>query len=264
MFKLVLTFTRICMKSFILLFTIISAMTVFSQRPNPDVVETDKGPLSIHPVYHGSLMLNWNEKTVYVDPYGGIKAYKGLTDPDLVLLTDIHPDHLDTSTLNHLNTSKAVFVAPQAVAELLPEQYKSNLVILANGESTEQLGISITAIPMYNLREEAKNMHTPGRGNGYLLKFSNKTVYISGDTEDIPEMRELKNIDVAFVCMNLPYTMTIEQAASAVLDFKPAIVYPYHYRGKEGFSDTAKFGKLVKKGNKEIEVRLRNWYPDYE
>jgi len=132
--------------------------------------------------------------------------------------------------------------------------------VLNNGGKTNVFGISISAIPMYNLPEGSDSRHTKGRGNGYILDFGGKLIYISGDTEDIPEMRALKNIDVAFVCMNLPYTMDINQAASAVLEFKPKIVYPYHYRGKDGLSDVNGFKGLVNKGDPKIEVRLRNWY----
>lgn len=152
-------------------------------------------------------------------------------------------------------------VAPQAVANELPEIYKKQLVVLANGDSTTQAGIPIKAVPMYNLPESADAMHTKGRGNGYVLQMGDKKVYLAGDTEDIPEMRTLKNIDVAFVPMNLPYTMRVEQAADAVLAFQPKIVYPYHYRGKEGLSDVAQFKKLVNNKNKQIEVRLKDWYP---
>jgi L-ascorbate metabolism protein UlaG (beta-lactamase superfamily) len=113
---------------------------------------------------------------------------------------------------------------------------------------------------MYNLPEAPDSRHTKGRGNGYVLTLGGKLVYISGDTEDIREMRSLKNIDVAFVCMNLPYTMDIEQASSAVLEFKPKIVYPYHYRGQGGLNDVEGFKKLVNAVNPSIEVRLRNWY----
>jgi L-ascorbate metabolism protein UlaG (beta-lactamase superfamily) len=126
------------------------------------------------------------------------------------------------------------------------------------------MGIDILAIPMYNLPESDDAKHVKGRGNGYLLNLAGKSIYISGDTADIPEMRNLNDIDIAFVCMNLPYTMDINQAASAVLDFKPKIVYPYHYRGRPEISDTEAFGKLVNAENKDIEVRLRNWYPEYE
>ena len=115
---------------------------------------------------------------------------------------------------------------------------------------------------MYNLPESPDSRHVKGRGNGYVLSFDKKLVYISGDTEDIPEMRDLKHIEVAFVCMNLPYTMDVDQAADAVLDFKPRIVYPYHYRGSSGLSDVGYFQNLINEGDKHIEVRLRNWYPD--
>jgi L-ascorbate metabolism protein UlaG (beta-lactamase superfamily) len=116
---------------------------------------------------------------------------------------------------------------------------------------------------MYNLPEAPDSRHTKGRGNGYILNLGGKMVYISGDTEDIPEMRALKNIDVAFVCMNQPYTMDINQAANAVLAFKPKIVYPFHYRGQNGLSDVEGFKKLVDAGKAPIEVRLKNWYPEY-
>jgi len=115
---------------------------------------------------------------------------------------------------------------------------------------------------MYNLPEDANSKHPKGRGNGYLLSIDNKHIYISGDTEDILEMRMLRNIDIAFICMNLPYTMDINQAANAVLEFQPKIVYPYHYRGKNGYSDITKFKELVNTKNKNIEIRIRNWYPN--
>jgi L-ascorbate metabolism protein UlaG (beta-lactamase superfamily) len=105
-------------------------------------------------------------------------------------------------------------------------------------------------------------MHTKGRGNGYVLSFDDKTIYISGDTSGIKEMRDLRGIDVAFVCMNLPYTMDVEEAAAAVIEFSPKMVYPYHYRGKNGLSDTKRFKTIVNKGNSAVDVRLRNWYSD--
>jgi len=124
-----------------------------------------------------------------------------------------------------------------------------------NGDRKSILGITIDAVPMYNTTAERKQYHVPGRGNGYLLTLADKRIYLSGDTEDIPEMRALKNIDVAFVCMNLPYTMSVEQAANAVREFRPKIVYPYHCRG----SDLEKFKKLVG-DDVGVEVRLRDWY----
>jgi L-ascorbate metabolism protein UlaG (beta-lactamase superfamily) len=198
---------------------------------------------------------------IYVDPYGGAKVFEGIRPPDLVLITDIHGDHLNVETLNALDMSKSVLVVPKAVADQLPDNLKSKAVVLDNGKSTAQLGIAISAIPMYNLPEDADSRHTKGRGNGYIVNLGGKLVYFSGDTEDIPEMRNLKNIDVAFVCMNLPYTMDINQASDAVLQFKPKVVYPYHYRGQAGLNDVEGFKKLVNTANPAIDVRLRNWYP---
>ncbi len=170
---------------------------------------------------------------------------------------------MDTATLDAIETTKAKFIAPQAVADKLPARFKNNLIVLENGKNITEQDIAIAAIPMYNLPDPNSGMHTKGRGNGYVLTLGGKTIYISGDTEDIPEMRSLKYIDIAFICMNLPYTMDINQAASAVLEFKPAIVYPYHYRGKDGLSDTKAFKKMVNTGNRTIDVRLKNWYPEY-
>jgi L-ascorbate metabolism protein UlaG (beta-lactamase superfamily) len=249
------------LKSFLLLLVTLWGLQVQAQRPGADQLTTAKGPVSLQPIQHGSVVLTWNKKTVYIDPYGGPAGYAGLADPDLILITDIHPDHMDLKTLEAINTAKAKIVAPQAVADQLPAKLKEKVTVLQNGGKTTLAGIGITAIPMYNLPEAPDAMHTKGRGNGYVLQIGGKNIYFSGDTEDIPEMRALKNIDVAFVCMNLPYTMDINQAAQGVLAFKPKVVYPYHYRGPNGLSDVNGFKKLVNEGSKAIEVRLRNWYP---
>lgn len=250
------------MKNLILFFIALISYRAQAQRPAADVLQTSKGTLQIQPVLHGTVVFTWDGKTIYADPYGGAKAFEGIAAPDLILITDIHGDHMSLETLQAIETSKAIVVAPQAVADKLPENLKAKTVVLANGKSTTQLSIVIEAIPMYNLPEEAESRHMKGRGNGYILSLGGKRVYLSGDTEDIPEMRALKNIDVAFVCMNLPFTMDINQAASAVLEFKPKVIYPYHYRGQSGLSDTEAFKKLVNEGNSSIEVRLRNWYPN--
>jgi L-ascorbate metabolism protein UlaG (beta-lactamase superfamily) len=240
--------------------TPVLAQTPAAPRVAPDQIATKNGPLTVQPITHGSVVLTWNGKTLYVDPYGGSEAYAGLAAPDVVLITDIHPDHLDPKTLAGLSVGKALMVVPPAVAEKLPVEYKKQVRVLRNGQKLDTLGMSIAAIPMYNLPEAADAMHTKGRGNGYVLGLGGKNVYLSGDTEDTPEMRALKNIDVAFVCMNLPYTMDVQQAAQGVLAFKPGIVYPYHYRGQNGLSDVAAFQKTVNAANKKIDVRLRNWY----
>ena len=170
-------------------------------------------------------------------------------------MTDVHGDHLSPETLEAVADAKTTIVAPSAVAEKLPEKLRKQTTVLPNGETKSVAGISIEAVPMYNLTADRLKYHDKGRGNGYVVTLGGKRVYISGDTEDIPEMRALKDIDVAFVCMNLPYTMTVDQAASAVREFKPKIVYPYHYRG----SDVEKFKKLVGE-HSGVEVRLRDWY----
>ena len=237
------------------------AQTATPARAAADQIATKKGPLTVQPITHGSVVLTWNGKTIYVDPYGGAAAYAGLAAPDVILITDIHGDHLDPKTLAGISVGKALMVVPQAVAEQLPAQYKAQVRILRNGQHLDTLGMGVAAIPMYNLPETADSRHPKGRGNGYVLNLGGKTVYLSGDTEDTAEMRALKDIDVAFVCMNLPYTMDVQQAAQGVLAFKPGIVYPYHYRGQDGLSDVEGFRKTVQAANKKIEVRLRNWYP---
>ena len=236
------------------------SLKVIEQRPTPDVYPTKKGDLIVQPLLHGTLALEWNNKTIYIDPYDSAKVFEGLKPASLILITDIHGDHLNQRTLDDLDTKNIKFIVPQAVADKISKSYHNRLIILNNGEETKQLGIKIKAIPMYNLPENDASKHTKGRGNGYILNFAGIKVYISGDTEDIQEMRDLKDVDIAFVCMNLPYTMDISQAASAVLDFKPKIVYPYHYRGKPGLSDIEAFKELVNKGDSNIIVKLRDWY----
>lgn len=251
------------LRPLLLLLFFLPFFSAVAQRAEPDQLKLDKGMLTIQPVTHSSVVFTYNNKTIYVDPYGGAKGFAGLKQPDLILITDIHPDHLDPETLKLFEKSGATVVAPPAVAEKLPAAFKKKVVTIKNGGSTKQLGVNITAVPMYNLPQEADSKHPKGRGNGYILNFEGKNVYLSGDTEDTPEMRQLKDIAVAFVCMNLPYTMSVNQAAEGVLAFKPQIVYPYHYRGQSEMSDVNEFKNLVKNGNPEIEVRLREWYPEY-
>lgn len=220
------------------------------------------GDITIQPILHGTFVIEYNELTIYVDPYGGADKFAGQKPADLVLITDIHGDHHNQETLDGLDLSQATVLAPQAVAEKLPAGKYKAIEVIGNGENTTLMDVIIKAIPMYNLPETADSRHPKGRGNGYILTLGGKQIYISGDTEDIPEMRALKNIDVAFVCMNMPYTMDVEQAASAVADFQPAVVYPFHYRGTEGLSDTEKFKRLVNAAAPKVDVRLRNWYPE--
>ncbi|MBC9795997.1 MBL fold metallo-hydrolase [Sinomicrobium weinanense] len=244
----------------IMILACLTAVCGYSQVTPDTEISGEGNNIVIHPVYHGTLAIEWKDITFYVDPHGEAWRFSKIKAPDLIFITDIHRDHLDPETLSGLDTDNATFVVPQAVADQLPETYKSKMTVLGNGEEDTISGIPVKALPMYNIPQNEDPLHVKGRGNGYVITLDDKRIYVSGDTEDIPEMRALEDIDIAFICMNLPYTMTVEQAADAVLDFKPKVVYPYHYQGNPDVSDIKKFKKLVKAGDRSIEVRLRNWY----
>ncbi len=238
-----------------------ASTNLLAQQPNADRIVIQDDTLVIYPVNHATMILKYNDKTIYVDPTAAVKSFAALDSlnaPDLILITDIHGDHLSVETLKSLDTDNTVFIVPNAVAQQLPAMFEDQTTVLNNGETATKTGITICAIPMYNLPQSQDAYHVKGRGNGYVLTIGGKRIYIAGDTEDISEMRSLKNIHIAFIPMNLPYTMTVEQAADAVLAFEPTIVYPYHY----GDSNIQKFKRLVNEGNAEIEVRLRDWYPN--
>ena len=227
--------------------TIFTSLFLFTQLFAQNGTE-DK--INFIPIRHATFVMKTSDAVIYVDPVGEVKAFDSLPSPDIILITHDHGDHFNADVIKSLKNDKTEIVVPKAVFDKLG--YGK---VLSNGENIGIGNINIEAIPMYNTTEDRLNYHPKGNGNGYVITADGKRTYISGDTEDIKEMRELKNIDYAFVCMNLPYTMTVEQAASAVLDFKPKVVYPYHYRG----SDVEKFKELVS-ANKNIEVRLVDWY----
>jgi len=219
-----------------------------------DRIAAKQGELVVHPINHATLALGWQGKTVYVDPVGGAQRFAGLPAPDLVLITHAHGDHFDAPTLKAVAGDKCALVAPPTVVEGLPAELRPRATSLTNGQSRELLGLKVEAIPAYNLTPDRLRYHPKDRDNGYVLSLGGLRVYLSGDTEAVPEMLALKDIDVAFVCVNLPYTMDVEQAARAVRAFRPKFVYPYHCRG----SDLEKLKQLV--GETEgIEVRLRDW-----
>ncbi len=195
-----------------------------------------------------------------LDPTGGKAAYTGLAKPDIILITDIHSDHFDMKTIQELDAKNAILIVPQVVADKLSYSYKENAIVLKNEQGVHRMGLFISAIPMYNVPEKENTFHTKGRGNGYTIAIEDFDVYVSGDSSATQEMKMLYEIDVAFVCMNLPWTMGIEEASEGVLAFQPKIIYPYHYRGKEKMSDTKKFKEIINQENKDIEVRLRDWY----
>ncbi len=226
-----------------------------SKQRQGEVEKTASGELKITPVTHGSVMLEWSAKVIHVDPWSQ-GDYSGLPKADLILITDIHGDHMDPKAIASLKKEGTVIIAPEAVAKTVTEAK-----VLRNGEKTTvNLGkpLAVEAVPMYNLTRgpsPGQLYHTQGRGNGYVLDFGGKRVYFSGDTECVPEMKALRNVDIAFLCMNLPYTQTPQEAAECIKSFRPKIVYPYHYRGQ----DPQVFADALK-GEKGIEVRLRDWY----
>jgi L-ascorbate metabolism protein UlaG (beta-lactamase superfamily) len=213
---------------------------------------TSAGPVVITPLNHASTRIEAGGKVIYLDPAKPVDFAKG-PKADLILITDIHGDHMDPDAVAAVSKAGTEIVSSSAVAKTV-----TAAKAIGNGESRSWNGWTIEAIAAYNLKrgpEPGKLFHDKGRGNGYVLTYGGKRFYFSGDTEGVPEMRALKNIDVAFVCMNLPYTMTPEEAADAVKAFHPKIAIPYHYRG----SDLSAFQKGLE--GTGIEVRLLEWYP---
>jgi L-ascorbate metabolism protein UlaG (beta-lactamase superfamily) len=217
----------------------------------PDTVPASGGDITIVPINHATVQLAHGGHVILIDPTGQ-GSYANLPSPGIILITDIHPDHLDPAAVAKVRKPATTIVAPAAAASKL-----EGASVMANGETKTVDGVSIEAVPMYNLKRgpsAGQLFHDKGRGNGYIVTLGSKRIYIAGDTECIPEMRELKNIDVAFVPMNLPYTMPPSEAAECVTAFKPKIVYPYHYRG----SNLDEFAAALKGSG--IEVRVRDWY----
>lgn len=220
-------------------------------RPT-QVFETSAGTVRITPIYHASLLIQAAGKNIYLDPAKPAN-FAGLPPADLILITDIHGDHMDPASISAISKAGTEIIAPPAVVKTV-----SAAQPISNGETKTWNDWTIEAIPMYNLKRGPSPgvlYHPKGRGNGYVLTYGGKRFYFSGDTENIPEMRALKDIYVAFVCMNLPYTMPPDEAAAAVKAFHPQIVIPYHYRG----SDLSVFQNDLK--GTGIEVRLLDWYP---
>ncbi len=240
-------------------FLCLTATALFAAE-DARVIESEQGDVTVHPIEHATMVLESGDLQIAVDPVGGAERLAAFDGIDLALVTDIHGDHFDAGTLQTLASAGAAIVAPAAVAEKMDAELKAAATVLANGEKTTVSGVAVVAIPMYNLTQ-SRDFHEKGRGNGYVLELAGLRIYVSGDTEDIPEMRNLEDIDAAFVCMNLPYTMDVERAADAVVDMQPRIVYPYHYRGQDGLSDVDEFEQLVNAEDDGIEVRQLDWYP---
>ena len=240
-----------------------AAITVFpfaasAANHSGDIFESSAGPVKVHPIRHASVIMETPVGVLYVDPVGDPNIYASRPKPDLILITHEHGDHFNAETLAALVQEGTKLVTNPAVYAKLSEEMQSKSVQVANGESTSFGELKVDAIPAYNLTEERKNFHPMGRDNGYVLTMADFRIYLSGDTEDIPEMRALKDIDLAFVCMNLPFTMPASAAADAVREFKPKNVYPYHFRGRDGGTqDPQEFADLV---GDAATVQLRGWY----
>ncbi len=216
-----------------------------------DTIPTSQGDLKITFLGHGTLMMAFGGKVIHIDPVSSEADYGRLPKADLVLVTHDHYDHLDPKALQAVLKPGTTVVASTACAGKVKDA-----VIIGNGESTTALGLKVEAVPGYNIvnkRPDGGPFHPKGDGNGYIVTFGDKRIYIAGDTENTPEMKALKGIDVAFLPMNLPYTMTPEMVAEAAKAFRPKVLYPYHF----GDTDTAKLVKLLK-GEKGIEVRIRD------
>jgi L-ascorbate metabolism protein UlaG (beta-lactamase superfamily) len=215
-----------------------------------DVIETVQGPLQIYFIGHGTLMFTFGGKVIHVDPVGREADYAKMPKADLILITHEHRDHLDPQAMELIRTEKTSIVLTEVCASKV-----GGGVVMKNGEVRNVLGLRIEAVPAYNLvhmRSPGVPFHPKGVGNGYIVTFGKKRVYVAGDTENVPEMKKLRNIDIAFLPMNLPYTMTPEMVADAAKAFKPTILYPYHY----GQTDTSRLVELLK-GVNEVEVRIR-------
>ncbi len=228
----------------------LSAVISFAAEYEQDIFPTSQGDLKITFIGHGTLMLEWAGKVIHLDPVSSLADYNSMPKADLILVTHEHGDHFDTKALELLRKADTQVIITEKGAEKL----KSGIV-MKNGQTLTKQGVKIEAIPAYNIvhmRSQNNPYHPRGDGNGYILNLGDKRVYIAGDTENTPEMKALHNIDISFLPMNLPYTMTPEMVADAARAFKPKVLYPYHF----GSTDTAQLVSLLK-DQPEIEVRIR-------
>ena len=215
-----------------------------------DVVKTAEGELETTFIGHGTLMFAFGGKIIHVDPFSRLADYSKLPQADLILLTHEHRDHLDLKALDRLRTDRTKIILTENCAQ----QVKGG-IIMQNGDVKTIDGLKIEAVPAYNLvhmRSEGVPYHPQGNENGYVITFGDKRIYVAGDTENIPEMKQLRDIDYAFLPMNLPYTMTPEMVADAAKAFKPRVLYPYHY----GKTDPSKLVELMQ-DTPEVEIRIR-------
>src|SRR5690606_8771983 len=222
-----------------------------------DRYAAEGGDIVIQPVQHASYVLTAPDgMVIYNDPVGGAALYENLPRPNLILVTHEHGDHFDAETLSGLVSGDVKLITNPSVHDKLPDNLKAAATAIGNGDTTEAGAIGIEAIPAYNTTEDRLKYHPKGRDNGYVLTIGGKRVYIAGDTEDMPEMRALKDLAIAFVPMNLPFTMSPEQAADGVAAFAPEVAYPYHYKG----SDPNEFASRLAEAGASSKVVMGAWY----
>ncbi|MBA7590024.1 hypothetical protein ES708_32123 [subsurface metagenome] len=235
-----------------IIFFIGLVLTSGAQEPKEvDTITTSGGNLSITFIGHGTLMFSFGGKVIHIDPVSRYADYAALPKADLILVTHEHGDHLDPDAIAKIKTDATVTAIAQSCSEGIPDG-----IVMKNGDQKKLAGFTVDAVPAYNIVHKRGNgdpYHPKGVGNGYVITFADKRVYIAGDTENIPEMSQLKDIDITFLPMNLPYTMTPEMVADAARVFKPKILYPYHF----GETDTSALVNLLK-NDQNIEVRIRS------
>ncbi len=241
---------RICLLA--IFFTMLFPFVLAAQEGfETDIINTSVGKMEITFIGHGTLKFNIGGKNLHIDPWSKLADYSKMAKADLILLTHQHRDHLDQKAMDILRTEKTAIVLTKTCSSLV-----AGGIVMNNGDVKTVNGFKIEAVAAYNIvhmRSEGVPFHPKGIGNGYVITFGDKRVYVAGDTENTPEMKRLKGIDIAFLPMNLPYTMTPEMVADASKAFQPKILYPYHY----GKTDTSKIVRLLK-DLEHIEVRIRN------
>jgi len=242
------------MKQFALLLALLLAVVALPLPGQPkyetDTLTSTEGPILVSFLGHGSVMLEFRGKVIYIDPVGRYGDFSKMPKADLILITHEHADHLDSTAIEGCRTEKTKILCTEAC---LPKARSGT--VIKNGETQTISGVKVEAVPAYNIvhvRSEGIPYHAKGTGNGYILTLGGKRIYTAGDTENTPEMSKLGTIDVAFLPMNLPYTMTPEMVAEAAKRIQPKILYPYHF----GKTDTALLVNLLK-DEKGIEIQIR-------
>ncbi len=199
---------------------------------------------------HSSLMIRYGKTVIHVDPMEDYADYSKLPKADIVLITHDHFDHCSPAAVGRIRASDTLVVLTALCARKL-----AGGIVLANGEAKIVKGIRVEAVAAYNIvhmRSAGIPFHPKGEGNGYAVSLGKLMLYAAGDTENTPEMKALRNIDIAFLPMNIPYTMTPEMVADAALAFRPKVLYPYHF----GDTDTSRL-RLLLSVAKDIDVRIR-------